>query len=199
MKKKSILVLIIFLILAIGAYFTVSPFRQKDFKSPISLNQKPLEITVSKTLKNYADPTGFSFNYPDNFSILNNELKPENSYAEMQLTAGSMEGSLVLKIEDTKLKTLNDWVKANTATSSAQPKEVNMGTLKAFEIEKNNKLLLGALDQGILFTIEIPNGKNKDFWMKTLDIVLADFSFVQPQAQTSSSSDVSFDGEEVVE
>lgn len=204
MKGKSILLLVIFLLLAIAGYFIFNPFKQKDLKSPISLNQKPAEITVSKTLKNYADPSGFSFNYPDNFSILNNELKPDTSYAEMQLTASSIEGSLVLKIEDTKLKSLDMWVKTSTATSSAAPKEAMLDNLKALEIENNGKLILGALDQGILFTIEIPIAENKDFWMESLNIVIADFSFAQPQADgasdnTSSANDVSFDGEEVVE
>lgn len=205
MKKKTIFLLIIFLLLAVAGYFIFNPFKQKDLKSPISLNQKSAEITVSKTLKNYADPSGFSFNYPDNLSILNNELKPDSSYAELQLTASSISGSLVLKIEDTKLKSLDAWAKASTATSSAAPKEVMLGTLKAQEVEKDGKLTLGALDQGILFTIEIPISENKEFWTETLNIVIADFSFAQPQAQeasqdtTSSASDVSFDGEEVVE
>lgn len=179
----------------------LNPFKQKNLPSPASLNlQQVAEITPSKTLKTYTDSSGFSFNYPDNLSLLNNELRDENSYAELQLTANGVAGSLVLKIADSKLASLDEWVKDKNSSAEA-PKEVKFGNLKALQIKNNDKLIIGALDQGILFTIEVPQ---KDFWMEVLDIVTTDFSFTQPSTGDASvgdgsSSDVTFDGEEVVE
>lgn len=182
----------------------LNPFKQNTLQSGSVSNQLEIaaSVTPSKTLKTYTDPSGFSFSYPDNLSLLNNELKDANSYAELQLTGSGVEGSLVLKIADSKLASLDEWIKTNKNASSEVPKEVKLGNLKALEIKNNNKLLLGALDQGILFTIEVPLSE-KDFWMDVYTKVIADFSFVPPSTAGSStgegsSSDVTFDGEEVV-
>ena len=198
MKKKPILILTLIGVVVLGVVI-LNPYKQK---SPQSLNtnqQEKAQITPSKTLKTYTDPSGFSFNYPDNLSLLNNELKDESSYAELQLTANEIPGSLVLKVADSKLATIDEWVKMKNSAPTEAPKEVKLGNLKALQVKSNDKLLLGALDQGILFTIEVPQGK--DFWTEVLNIVIADFSFAPPtQGDTSSSSDdVSYDGEEVVQ
>ncbi len=198
MNKKIVLILGLAFIVAVTLGFLLN--RPKDqLSSPLSTQNK--QILPSKSLKTYTDSSGFSFNYPDNLSLLNNELKDANSYAELQLTANGMAGSLVLKIADSKLATLDEWVKINNSAPSEIPKEVKLGNLKALEIKHNDKLLLGVLDQGILFTIEILQGK--DFWTEVLNIVTADFSFAPPASETSGvdsgSSDVTFDGEEVVE
>lgn len=200
MKKKTILLLGLGSILVLGIV-VLNPFKQKNLLSPSNTNQQQsAQITPSKTLKSYTDPSGFSFNYPDNLSLLNNELKDANSYAELQLAAKGLVGSLILKITDNKLTSLDEWVKVNK-NGPDTAKETKLGNLKAMEITKKDKLLLGALDQGILFTMEIPQGAEKDFWGEVLNIVSADFSFAPPAqaSEVGTSDDVTFDGEEVVE
>lgn len=201
MDKKKILMLCGVLGILILGIFILNPFKQKSIVSPNLSQQQTSQTIPSKTLKTYTDPSGFSFNYPDNLSLLNNELKDANSYAELQLTVSGVAGSLFLKIADSKLVTIDEWVKTNNSTPTETPKEGKLGNLRALQIKSNDKLVLGALDQGILFTIEIPQ---EDFWKEVLNIVIADFSFAQPPADEvspgdSSSSDVTFDGEEVVE
>lgn len=203
MSKKTILTLGLIGALILSFILILNIFRPSGLKSPSLSNQLELtapNLSASKTLKIYEDPSGFSFSYPDNLSILNNELKDPSSYAELQLTAKGADNSLVLKIADSKLKSLDEWVKANKAETDTT-KEAKLGNLKAVEITSKEKVMLGALDQGILFNIEVPLGTNKDFWMDVYDKVLADFSFAPPaQAdQGSSSDDVTFDGEEVVQ
>lgn len=202
MDKKTIWLLGGVLLLAIGGIVILNPFKQKNLLSTSStlnlVQQQEGQITPSKTLKTYIDPSGFSFNYPDNLSLLNNELKDESSYAELQLTASGASGSLVLKIADTKLTSLDEWVKLKNS-SNEPPQEVKLGKLKALQIKSNDKVLVGSLDQGILFTIEIPQGKDADFWMKILNIVMTDFAFAPQTAGDSGASDISFDGEEVVQ
>lgn len=209
MNKKVILLLVAAAVI-IGILI-LKPF-QKNLSSTSNVAElKASEITPSKTLKTYTDPSGFSFSYPDNLSLLNNELKDEGSYAELQLTASGVAGSLVLKIADSKLTSIDEWVKSNKNTypdpdliGAEAPKEAKLGNLKTLELKNNDKLLLGALDQGILFTIEIPIGEKKDFWMEVLNTVAGEFTFAPPAADgaatgNSSSTDVTFDGEEVVE
>lgn len=198
MRKTILIFGIVGVLIVLALVF--NPFKQKSPQVTPTSNQLELsfQTTPSKTLKTYSDPSGFSFSYPDNLSILNNELKDNNSYAELQLVGKGMDGSLVLKIADSKLKSLDEWVKSTNSTEI--PKETKLGNLKALEINTKDRLLLGSLDQGILFTMEVPQGDKKDFWMEVYKKVLADFSFAPPNQENQSlSDDVTFDGEEVVQ
>lgn len=204
MYRKILLICLTLGFLVLGAVL-LNPFKSKTSLSNPELNQLKLAapITPSQTLKTYTDPTGFSFNYPDNLSLLNNELKDTNSYAELQLAATGIDGSLTLKITDSKLASLDELAKTYKDNELSE-KEVKLGNLKALEITTKDKILLGALDQGVLFNIEVPQGSSKDFWAQVYSKVLADFTFTQPEATnpqvgSNSAADVSFEGEEVVE
>lgn len=181
--------------------------RQKiSLSSPqANLSSEQKQISPSETLKEYSDPGGFSFNYPDNLSIVNNEIEDENTYADLQLFSKDVSGNLTLKITDSKYKTLDEWLNLNQAAAKEPSKEVNLGNLKAMEVKTADRLLLGALDQDILFSIEMPRIE-EEFWMKVYNQVLTSYSFVSPGQSNStagsvstSSEDVSFEGEEVVE
>lgn len=201
MDKKTIVLLII----AIGLIGAVAAFffnPKKSLLSPVYTQPKEIASVIpSETLKTYSDPAGFSFDYPDNLSLVNGEVD-ESTYADLKLTAGGVEGQLSLKITDSKLASIEDWVKT-IGTSSQTPKEVDLGNLKAQQIETGDKLLLGALDQGVLFNVEIPLSlSNKAFWMNVYTKFLKDFSFAPPSGGTAlqgSSDDITFEGEEVIE
>lgn len=199
MNRKTLLLLCLALgaiVVAVMIFFN----PQKSYlSSPIAKQQQPanLPIQPSETLKEYQDPSGFTFSYPDNLSLVKNEVADDVTYADINLTAKGLIGNLALKISDTNFASLDEWIKVNKSASSETPKEVKLGTLKALEMKTKDRLLLGALDQGVLFTIEIPLEK-EGFWMKVLNIILADFSFAPP-TQGSTTEEVTFEGEEIVE
>lgn len=149
--------------------------------------------TISDTFIEYTDPAGFSFSYPDNLSLIKNEIEDDEIYADLQLNSNNVSGSLNLKITDSELNSLDEWEKLNTGTV----KEVPLGNLKAKEIRLKDRLLLGALDQGIFFTIEMPL-LEEDFWNKVYDQVLKSFSFETEESAIPTES-IIFEGEEVVE
>lgn len=201
MNKKTLILLLIAGGLIVGILIMLFGPKKNTLSTPNSLNktQAVVQISASKTLKSYTDPSGFTFSYPDNLSLVNNEPKDNSTYADIQLAVKGADENLAIKIVDSKLATLDDWVKT---TKSSQPsKEAKLGNLKALEVIADDKLLLGALDQGVLFTIETPNKSNKDFWITVHDKVLADFSFAPPPTSggTGSSGGITFEGEEVVE
>lgn len=199
MINKKILIFLIIIIVLLGVGYKVFLFKQPNLSSPsLSKLVETENVQPSKTLKNYIDESGFSFNYPDNLSISSNELKEDNYYAQLQITTKDVGGSLALNITDSKYKTINDWIKTFTNKTS---KEVDLGSLKAMEIESDGKILLGALDSGIFFNIEVNFGESKDYWMSVYQTVLKDFAFSAPTvaSDVGGFSDVSYDGEEVVE
>lgn len=206
MSKKTVLLLIIAIILVVLIIRTVFTGQKNYFNNPRITEQEPkTEIVLSKTLKTYTDPSGFAFSYPDNLSLINNEITDPKLYADLKLTAKGALGSLALKITESKFNKIEDWVKTNQATASSIPKEASLGNLKALEITTNGKLLLGALDSGVLFNIDLEFGDKKDLWVNVYKKVLEDFSFVSPnkenavQGGTDTSDSVVFEEEETVE
>ncbi|EKD89865.1 MAG: hypothetical protein ACD_32C00119G0002 [uncultured bacterium] len=203
MKKKVLLGMILAAVIVTGVWI-INPFKGKTaLLNPINnLQKEAKEITPSETLLEYQDPSGFTFSYPDNLSIVKNDIEDESTYADIQLTAKDVNGSLSLKISDSKFTTIEEWLKLNKDASIQVPKEVSLGTLKGREVKLNDRLLLGVLDKGIFFDIEIPRIEEK-FWMKVYEKVLANFSFAAPETTSTqtgvSSDDVVFESEEVVE
>lgn len=203
MAKKIILV--IFLIgLTITAIVILNPAARKtSLTDPLIPQPKSAEkARPSETFLQYSDPSGFSFSYPDNLSITKNDIEDNSTYVDLQLSSKDVSGNLSLKIIDSKFTSLDDWLKSNKITSK-NTKEVKLGNLKALEVQLEDRLLLGALDQGILFNIEMP-AIETDFWLPIYNKILENFSFVVPENTTSqgpgsSSEDVIFEGEEVVE
>lgn len=197
MNRRIILAVVIVVLLAIAALFLFRGGQKASLTNPISLSiQKAPK--PSETYIEHSDPSGFSFSYPDNLSLTKNDVD-ENTYADLLLSSNEVSGSLALKIADSKFKSLDEWAKLNKGTT----KQVKLGNLDAQEIKTPDRLLLGALDQGILFTIEMPLIE-EDFWMKVYSKILSDFSFVTPdtgvsEGSTTSSEDIIFAGEEVVE
>ena len=201
MDRKTLFLVLATAIAIIGTGFWVFNLNKQSSLATSNMNQSRniVEILPSKTFKSYSDPAGFSFNYPDNISLTNNDLDG-STYSDLKLTINEVEGGLSFKITDSKFKSNQDWVK--TVGTELNTKEVNLGNLKALEIQKEDKLLLGAVDQGILFTVEVSLANKKDFWLEVYNKVISEFSFitaVQPETTAATSSEVSFDGEEVVE
>ncbi len=201
MSKKLLLILVAGLIIV--GILIFNPFKQQsNLLSPLSSQPTVKKILPSETTTEYIDPAGFTLSYPDNLSITKNEITDNSTYADIQLSSKDVSGSLNLKITDSKFKIIDEWIKLNKDAAAEQQKEVSLGNIKGTEIITKDRLLLGALDSGIFFDIEVPLIE-KDYWMKVYNKVLTGFSFVAPETAAgnadSSSNDVSFESEEVVE
>ncbi len=200
MNKKILIAILILIVIFFIFYFLKKP--SNTLTNPISTTQNKIFIP-SETLIDYADPSGFSFSYPDNLSL---DIGPidDITYSNLTLSSKEVSGSLTLKITDSKFKTLEDFVKSNEKAILGTPKDILLGKLKAVEIATADRLLIGSLDQGIFFSIEIPLVE-KEFWAAVKDKILNNFSFTSPASAsggnntTTSTDDVSFEGEEVVQ
>lgn len=201
MNKKLILIILLLLgciatgVLVVG----LIPKKSSLQSSPIQM-KKPNSPSI--TFKEYIDPSGFSFSYPDDISLEKNETEEPNTYSDIQLFSKDVSGSLSLKVTDSKLTSLDDWLKSNGASMEGS-KEVKLGDLKALQYKTADRVYIGALDQGILFAIEIPL-LEEGFWTKVSEKVLSDFAFTTPgnsnaQEVDPSLDSVAFEGEEVVE
>ncbi len=207
-SKTLILIVITFVLLAAGAggfYFLFGSRTEPEVKSAVAL---PKDTKPSETQIEYTDPSGFSFNYPDNLSLTNanaGETVDPDAYANLQLFSKDKSGSLIIKITDTKLKTREDWLKENGIPETNIPKEKQLGNLKAWEVKTGDRLMLASIDQGVLFTVESPLIE-QEFWGKVYDKVLEGFVFNTPETTSLAQEttiapvdEIVFEGEEVIE
>lgn len=207
MQKKIVIIICLVLVLIIIGVLASSSGSSQTLSSSNSLTSQLTQLGSTKpqpsnTFKEYTDPSGFTISYPDNLSLTTSELTDANTYADLLLSSKEVSGSLTLRITDSEFKTLEEWIKENKLTAFS-PKEVQLGNIKALEVKLKDRLLLGALDQGIFFTVELPLIE-EGFWNPVYQKVLSDFAFAAPEAATSqsssaASSDVVFEGEELVE
>lgn len=208
MKTKTIFLLALVVGLIVIGLILIYIQPKKTLLSPLSSPKSNLietvkEIKPSETDIEYTDPAGFGFSYPDNLSISKAEIEDSNTYADLEIFSKDLSGSITLKMTDSKFRFLDDWLKANQIPVSNTPKEVKLGDLAALEVRTSDRLLLGALDKGVLFTLELPLIE-EEFWMRVYHKILTEFTFVSSNTPTSqeiskSSADIIFEGEEVVE
>lgn len=198
----------VILILGAGSFY----FLSKQEKSPDSVVSPfagqvtpASERMPSKSLKEYSDASGFTFNYPENLSLTKKDATDSGTYADLQLTSKEVGGNLNLKVQDTKLTSVEAWLK-ESKKSGIVGKQVPWGSLNGQGVEDKDGIIFAAVDQGILFTMEVSYAGQKDFWQNVSDPILSSFSFNSEAsqgttAQTSggSAEDVTFEGEEVVE
>lgn len=183
--------------------------QKRETKSPLPEKQETeTKKLPSTSLKEYADPSGFTLSYPDDLSVLANEAEDNTVYADVDFTSKDAKGVVNIHITDSKLKSLADWLAAEDFEEKASIKDVSLGEMKAKEVREQDSITLAALDQGVLFTINASFQNEKDFWQSAYDKIVSSFSFAQPESgsassgssgSSGSSSDVIFEGEEVVE
>lgn len=208
-KKTFFLSVLVVVIVLAGIIF----FRNQANPSSESLagSLAPENIEPSDTFIEYTDPSGFSFSYPDNLSLSNTAVSDDSvdiadpdTYAALQLFSKDKSGSLNIKIKDSKFKTLDEWLKSENIPESNIPAEKQLGSLKALEVKTTDRLMLASLDQGVLFTVDMPLIE-QDFWLKVYNKVIKDFTFSVPETDTAqtgtsySADEIIFEGEEVIE
>ena len=201
------------LVVGLVAFFILNP--KGSTKQALSEPETQKEVVPSKTYIDYEDPAGFSFSYPDNISLANRIAENDDStadpdaYADLQLFSKDKSGSINLRIEDTKLKTIDDWKKGNQIPAEITPTEKKLGSLTAEEFRTKDRVMLVSIDQGILFTVDMPIIEEV-FWNEVYEKVISGFSFGAPETEVAQAGsggsaaapagdEVIFEGEEVVE
>lgn len=198
MKKSLAIPIIIVVIIAIAA-ITFFLFRGIRGKTASPVSSASLETTniedakePSTAHKEYISDAGFSFKYPDDVSLEEREVGDDAIYEDLSLTFSQTKGSIVIKIADTKIKSLEElFPQISTA------KKIKIGTLAGREINDNNKQTAVVLDQGILFTIEVDS--QDKYWLAVYNTILSSFSFVEAEPSSDAASDDIILEEESVE
>ncbi len=197
--------LVVFLIVVIGIGAFLLQKRNAASESAQQKQDvvKEVEKIPSATTKTYSDESGFTFVYPNDVVVSKKENTDSATYANIEITSNVAPGTITLRVEDTKVKSVEEWTAKNISATQSASKDIKLGNLSAREITSNNKIVSLALDQGILFRLEVIPDKEKSYWMSVYNTILSSFSFAMPQAAAPASNsgggdDVSVE-EDVVE
>ena len=186
MKKSLAIPIVTIALITIVVVIIFFLLRPKNIVSPISSKDLNTEIVTSreqpsKQLKEYVCVSGFSFNYPDDVLLEERKLTDDTVYEDLYLTSNQTKGNIVIKIADTRIKSLEELF-----PQIVTAKETKIGDLMGREINENNKQTAIALDQGIIFTIEVDH-QNQKYWQTVYGTILSSFNFVPQQSSETET------------
>lgn len=197
--NKNIAIVSIIIIVALTI---IAAFYMLNSEKTISNTYNQVSITSekqpSKTLKEHFDDSGFSFKYPIDAQIGNIEIKDNITYSNLELTSSQAKGKILIKIADSQLQSADDWFIKEDLKGDIEA--IKIGEISGGQLRIDNKIFAAAINQNILFTIEVDTQKNK-YWQSVYNILLSSFSFVpqEESVQTQEPSLDDFSGDAVLE
>lgn len=207
-RKVLIAIFVVFLILGVSIGFVFySTKRSKSTSVPFEEKLETAQVLLpSKDLSEYSDPSGFTFKYPSGTIVKQKEIIDQSVYSDLELVSSKTKGSIAVRVVDSKIFSLSTWMREGGITSYEQVKDVQFVGIPAREVKVTGRKILAALDQSVLFTIEVVPQENVDYWESVYKTLLSTFTFTpQDTSKTDTvvsgeeGGDVIFEGEEIVE
>lgn len=203
MKNPNVLryggLAILVIVVAFGVFFFSSSGKQETVTqnqaAPVETKKLPSQATKTFT----HEDASFQFDYPEDAVVEKKESTSSAVYANVGITSNQASGNMSFIIEDTKAKTVDDWIKKNLNSTALAEKSVTLGTMEAREITQDSKIIVVAIDQGVLFKLEVMPVNDKDYWDSVYNTVRSTFSIISSKsAAPAESSNVGVASDDVV-
>lgn len=136
------------------------------------LIEKPTVAPVVVKTKLWDDPAGFKLSYPENLSF-NSHPEDNKNYANLDI------GPVHLLMQDNTFKSLSAWASSLGGDSAS----ILLGGKTAARVTTATKVIIGAIDDNILVTIESSPAN-----VVLLNDIASSFEFVYPTPAPSNSS-----------
>ena len=201
---NKIAIVIISGLLISGVVFVLVTQRPKNPVSD-SLIYPTKTVSSEPQLKTYFNDSGFSFKYPESFTLSEKEVTDESIYAWVELTNPKNKDVVSIKLEDSGLAKIDDFFTTPNKKNGikGEIKKVRLADLDGRQFtDKENQLTTLALDEGgVLVSI---SGNPLSIHLQ----IVSGFIFTQSAQTTTDTStdsggsgeeDIIFEGEEVVE
>lgn len=211
MNKKIILATLFSAVFLVGAIVLFNIRESKERENSISKvnpqnsGTRVTEKIPSSILKEYSDPSGFTFSFPDNIYV---ERKENDSlYSDLILSTNEANGNITFTVSDSKYDSLENWKDDNLKNlTGLLINESELGNLLGISFNNKDKITFIAIDQGIEFKMVVDYKDHKKFWESVYKSIRDNFSFITPSASKSTntnseapSEEVVFEGEEIIE
>ena len=195
MKKRMTIILSIsiFCVGIVGAFIF---WKQKPQTTPATQTQTQEETAL------WEDQAGFSFQYPKVLSFDKHDEDMEN-YAHIEFKSSTHSGRLIVWAKDTTYPDVATWITKDKNVQGAASVDTTLGGEAAKKIvisTPSKKIIIGAISDQILFTIEAEPGEGDNYWITVSDTIASSFVFVSLDAGTNATLEqATYDEEEVVE
>ncbi len=200
MKKIIFAVTFIIIVLVAVKIFFLSANNQ--FKSPVSNSSgqttsiTPTSTSTKEGVKEYLDPAGFKFSYPNTLTVNPQEINDDKTYSDLQITSASVNGKITINIKDSQLTKIDEYFKNKKISGVTK---IKIADLDGRQYIDNNQMKTVAHDQGALITIITDFQKDKEFWSNSTAKIIATFTFVPPENTSSGSTSTGGEGDVVLE
>ncbi|OGK17781.1 hypothetical protein A2866_05450 [Candidatus Roizmanbacteria bacterium RIFCSPHIGHO2_01_FULL_39_8] len=213
MKKKvtaiSIVAIVSLFLVVLLITLRKNPSETKSPLGQEKTGEKDVLSDTSSKLQSYQDPSGFQFSFPEGIVIQPEKNLDQSTYAKLTLSSPNKEGTMQLNVASTQFSSADDWLKTNKdLVKTVKVTDIKIADIQGKQIETKDKIVTVFVDTQTLFEFTTESRKNLPYWKNANDIIVASFSFALPSDEnvtneqnldTGSESDVTFEGEEIVE
>lgn len=211
--QKKVLIVLAAVVLVIGVVGGLLWFRSRQTTSEVSPTKEETSgITPTQTevkLLTWNDPAGFTFQYDPKLKI-DNHPEDQVNYANLEIKQPGKEGKITVMASDTKYTDLSNWVKKDKIFKDGSFVNTTLGGKEAKKvlIANSKKVVVGTIDDEILFTIELdptimstvePEENFYKNWEKFFEEIVSSFKFVTPTVAPASTGSGESTGSDVIE
>lgn len=159
----------------------------------------PPPTAIVEKIAEWKDPAGFVFEYPEKLKI-DNHPEDKVNYANLEITDPPENGKILIMAKDTKYADVDVWVKTDKEIKEGKIEDVLLSGLKAKKIIlSDGRIMVGTIDEAILFTIEGDFGQSQKL-TNIFEKIVESFKMVIPEVaeeETATSKNSSPDIEEI--
>ena len=178
-KIGLIIVVLFFSIILSGCEKTENPI--------VPTTSPPSPTAVAVKTVNWEDPAGFVFEYPEGLKI-NNHPEDKINYANLEITDPQEDGKILIMAKDTKYANVETWVKTDKEIKAGKIEEALLAQLEAKKIIlENGKIIVGTIDQAILFTVEGDFSKSQKL-TGAFEKIIESFKMVIPEVEVEEAA-----------
>lgn len=205
-EGKWVIFIFLGIVLAVITSFLVLSKRELQVSSPRASDGAVNGAKSQVQVREYTDPAGFSFSYPDILTLEKKELD-DATYSSIELVPGPGEKPISITVADSEFTSAADWLNKNSsATDDKTAEKLTLGDLDAIQVTTTKGTVTVAFDQNVLFTVTLPKDAS-DATKKAHSLIIATFSLKPPEIQPAETgvdaagddAGVEFEGEEVIE
>lgn len=202
-KKMLSIILVVSGILVVGLAIILAANRfkkEEKIVSPTTGEIPGTQMPVDKgKFKTYNDEAGFSFNYSEDLTVKEVENQDETTYSWLEISGLAKPKEFIsIKLTDTTLSSVDDWLKKNKQTDWVANEAVLSG-MNGKIINSPTKIISVAIQKRILFLIESPADAD-GFWEKQHEIIGESFKVAWPTPKPATAPAGDSSGiEEIIE
>lgn len=193
-KKQWVIgtaVLLVFTSVVTGILFAAKKNQRSagSLTTPLTELPSPAPDSGGQTgaTSRYADPAGFSFQYPKTLAIADETPPDDAYYSRLTLKSTGESMKMTLLVKDTPYKTTEEWLRKDPEApkNATVLGSVSIGGAGGTQYGENGKLLTVAIDQGVIYRIE--SIKDDGFWERAHRQIVSTFVLSDPNAQAKNA------------